>query len=170
MLSKTRKTIRETPEWQERPSQLINTSCMLGFAGIVLLITGLIYFIYNFEKNIHLVCIFSILYLFVLVFALYTILDTYCTIYILTSQRLRIKTGILNRYSEEIELYRVKDTSVYEPLFLRIFSKGNLELVTSDRTSPELTLRGVNAPRLLNDRIRVLVEQCRTDKGVREID
>lgn len=93
-----------------------------------------------------------------------------CTSYVLTSERLRINTGVFSRRSEELELYRVKDLTVEQPFFQRLFGLGRLILHTSDRTNPTLVLPAMRDVDRLRDTVRGRVEPLRAAKGVREID
>ncbi len=93
-----------------------------------------------------------------------------CTSYVLTSERLRITTGVFSRRSEELELYRVKDLTVEQPFLQRLFGLGRLVLHTSDRTNPTLVLPGMRDPEQLRDPVRGRVEPLRAAKGGREID
>lgn len=90
--------------------------------------------------------------------------------YELTPQRLRERTGILNRQTEELELYRVKDIAVEQPLSHRIFGRGRIVLQTSDRSSPVVVLNCIAMPRQVAQLLRDRIERCRVMKGVREID
>src|SRR5947209_5929571 len=47
-------------------------------------------------------------------------------VYEVTSERIRITRGMLTRRTDELELYRVKDTTLIEPLSLRLFSLGHI--------------------------------------------
>ncbi|HEB98930.1 MAG TPA: PH domain-containing protein [Thiotrichales bacterium] len=105
-----------------------------------------------------------------LLWALWTWLATRCNTYELTSQRLRVRHGVFNRDTEEVELYRVKDISVREPLVYRLAGRGTIVLDTSDRTTPVVALQAIPDPAALHDILRETVEQCRLAKGVREID
>src|SRR5262245_39566167 len=42
-------------------------------------------------------------------------------VYEVTNERLRLTTGILTRRTDELELYRVKDATLVEPLATRFF-------------------------------------------------
>ena len=90
--------------------------------------------------------------------------------YELTSQRFRSTSGILSRVTEEIELYRIKDTAMLLPLLPRLFRVGHVVLFTSDPSAPTLILEAVPSPRELRETIRTHVEQRRQDKGVRQVD
>ncbi|MEM7678085.1 MAG: PH domain-containing protein [Myxococcota bacterium] len=89
------------------------------------------------------------------------------TAYSLTSERLIVETGILSRSSEEIELYRVKDWSVMQPLLLRMFGHGHVRITSNDATAPELILMGISKPENLRDLVRTHVEASRDKKRVR---
>ncbi|CAM3744115.1 Bacterial membrane flanked domain protein [Vibrio aerogenes CECT 7868] len=90
--------------------------------------------------------------------------------YELTTERLRTRYGVLNRKTDEIELYRVRDYKYEQPFFLRLFSLGNIILETSDKSHPHLTLKAIPDGENLRETIRTHVERCRTDKKVREVD
>ncbi|RTL26897.1 MAG: PH domain-containing protein [Burkholderiales bacterium] len=105
-----------------------------------------------------------------LVMALWRIWQTSRHTYSLTSQRLRERVGVLNRDVEELELYRVKDLSVHQPLLQQVLGLGQVILITSDRSTPRVVLNAVPNPVGVADLIRRNVEACRVAKGVREID
>lgn len=92
------------------------------------------------------------------------------TQYELTSQRLKIRSGVINRKLDELELYRVRDYRLDQPLTLRVFSLGNIILQTSDKTTPVVTLRAIRDAEGVRESIRTHVEASRTAKHVREID
>ena len=92
--------------------------------------------------------------------------------YSLTDQRLREQTGIFSRNTEELELYRVKDISVQEPLLQRLFGRGRVTIATSDRSTPIVVLNAIPKPLAVADLLRSCVERSRVAKGVgvREIE
>jgi uncharacterized membrane protein YdbT with pleckstrin-like domain len=92
------------------------------------------------------------------------------TIYELTTERLKLRRGVLNKHMDEVELYRVRDYKLEQPLFLRLFGLGNITLRTSDRSHPVLSLRAIRNGEQLYEQIRNAVEQSRAKKGVRELD
>jgi uncharacterized membrane protein YdbT with pleckstrin-like domain len=89
---------------------------------------------------------------------------------VVTNERIRFTTGILSKRMEELELYRVKDTRLDEPLFLRLFGLGNIILATSDTTDPTLVIPGIPDARTLRENLRGCVEKMRDRKRVREVD
>ena len=97
-------------------------------------------------------------------------LKTRFTVYEVTDQRIKLKTGILNQEIDECELYRVRDYKVVKPFFQRIFGLGKIELVTSDRSNSNINLNGIKDPENLYNLIRDNVEKIRRKTGTREID
>jgi uncharacterized membrane protein YdbT with pleckstrin-like domain len=95
---------------------------------------------------------------------------TRSTLYVLSTQRLKIHKGILNRQLEEIELYRVKDYVLEQPLFLRMLGLGNVTLVSSDVTTPRVALRAIPDVATVREQIRSAVQSERDRKRVRELD
>lgn len=90
--------------------------------------------------------------------------------YELTTERLRLREGVLNRLLNEVELYRVRDYRLEQPLFLRLFSLGNIIIRTTDATHPIVTLRAIRDPEGVLELVRRHVEDCRARKSVRAID
>ena len=97
-------------------------------------------------------------------------LKTRFTVYEITDQRIKLKTGILNQEIDECELYRVRDYKVVKPFFQRIFGLGKIELVTSDRSNSNINLNGIKDPESLYNLIRDNVENIRRKTGTRELD
>ncbi|MDB5904640.1 MAG: hypothetical protein JWM26_3518 [Betaproteobacteria bacterium] len=90
--------------------------------------------------------------------------------YELTTERLKLRQGVLNRILDEIELYRVRDYRLEQPFFLRIFSLGNIMVRTTDTTHPLLVLRAVRDGENVLEALRRNVEECRAKKNVRALD
>ena len=88
-------------------------------------------------------------------------LKTRFTVYEITDQRIKLKTGILSQEIDECELYRVRDYKVVKPFFQRIFGLGKIELVTSDRSNSNISLNGIKDPEFLYNLIRDNVEKIR---------
>ena len=97
-------------------------------------------------------------------------IGTRCNRYEITSERVKITTGLLSRQTSEIELYRVRDYSVVEPFWLRLVGCGNIVLVTADRTTPHIVLRAIPHVAKLKDQIRMHTENMRQRRGVRELE
>jgi uncharacterized membrane protein YdbT with pleckstrin-like domain len=92
------------------------------------------------------------------------------TRYVLTTERLRITTGVLSTETEDIELRRVRDSSVARPFALRLVGLGDVRLRSADATAPQVTLHAVRDPDRLQETVRTLVEGLVRRHGVGEID
>ena len=90
--------------------------------------------------------------------------------YEITSERIKITKGILSKRTDELELYRVKDTSLIEPLALRMFGAGNILVITSDAGTPQLELKGIPGAKDIREKLRESVEECRVRKGARVME
>lgn len=86
---------------------------------------------------------------------------------VITTERVRITTGVFSKRTEELELYRVRDLTFVAPFRLRLFGCGNLILNTSDSSTPVVTLEGIPADTELRDGLRAAVERCRDRKRAR---
>jgi len=95
-----------------------------------------------------------------------------CIRYELTTQRFRVMYGVLSRRTNELELYRVKDTSLSQSLFQRVFGLASIHMVTSDATSRFVTIHSISAPQAkqLREQIRTITEELRDRKRIREVD
>lgn len=88
----------------------------------------------------------------------------------LTSERLLHERGVLSRSVDETELYRVRDVTAKQSFWQRVVGVGDVGLVTSDRTDPDMVLRSVKDHRAVMDLIRAHTETMRKVKRVRELD
>ncbi len=89
------------------------------------------------------------------------------TRYELTNQRLRIIRGLLGRNIEEIELVRVRDTSVKQNLTERALNIGDITVVSNDPRQPELVLHNVKDPMEVREMIRKAVLAEKERRGLR---
>ncbi|OYW15776.1 MAG: hypothetical protein B7Z50_00375 [Sphingomonadales bacterium 12-62-5] len=99
-------------------------------------------------------------------------LQNIATSYELTDQRLIIRTGIFNKKTDEIELYRVKDVTVAYSLINQWADIGAISITSSDPTTQggTLVLRDIPRARAIREELRTLVDQARQTRRVRELD
>jgi hypothetical protein len=81
--------------------------------------------------------------------------------YTVTSERLRILTGLVGRGHEDIELVRVKDVDWQQGVGDRIFGIGDVFLDTADATRPQAVLRNVQHPEVVHEILRRAVIEVR---------
>ena len=88
-------------------------------------------------------------------------------VYEVTSERIRVTDGLFTRRTDDLELYRVKDITLLEPVALRLFSVGHLEIATNDASTPLVRLEAIRGAKALREELRKCVEICRDKKRVR---
>lgn len=111
-----------------------------------------------------------VLFFWTIIVPLIYYLKTRTTIYELTDQIYKEKTGILSQKIEEVELYRVRDYTIEKPFLMRIFGLGNLTLITSDKTNPRVYMRAIKDVESVKDTFRKHVEETRKLTGTKEVD
>jgi uncharacterized membrane protein YdbT with pleckstrin-like domain len=91
--------------------------------------------------------------------------------YRVTTQRVVVESGILNKRLDQTDLYRIHDYVVERPLGQRIVGTGNLLLQTVDRSTPAVRLEGLATDVVaLYERLRKATEAEKRKRGVRVLD
>ncbi len=88
------------------------------------------------------------------------------TRYELTTQRVRLIRGLLGRNYHEIELVRVRDTSVTQHLGERALNVGDVTITSADPSHPEFTLHNVKDPMEVRELIRKATMQEQKRRGL----
>jgi hypothetical protein len=88
-----------------------------------------------------------------------------------TTRRVILESGILNKRLEQVDAYRIKDYVVDRPFGQRLLGTGNLILLTMDQTTPSVELRGLRTDVVaLYEKLRSAAEAERAKRGVRLLD
>jgi uncharacterized membrane protein YdbT with pleckstrin-like domain len=135
----------ETLIWEGSPSQWTNFGVYLACTVLCILIIPVFYAIWKW-------------------------IELRCFRYEITDQRIRFHRGVFSRRTDSIELYRIKDVTFVQPFLMRLVGIGNVELTTSDDTTPHLTLRGIPGAEALREKLLQATDRIRDRKGVREMD
>ncbi|ENU24868.1 hypothetical protein F993_00251 [Acinetobacter proteolyticus] len=130
----------ENVEWQGTPSQISNLAYFV--------VCGVLFFL-----------------VIPLLLILWRWLQTKYTKYELTSERLIMSKGVLNKTTNQLELYRVRDYRHEQPFFLRIFGLSNIVLISTDKTDKVLNLIAIRDGGDLITQIRSNVEGLRRSKS-----
>jgi membrane protein YdbS with pleckstrin-like domain len=157
---------QEHTVWEGRPSQVINLGAFLLWGSVVL--ASAVLGLWFWDSGYAALAVIPILV--ALFMMLWKYLDVRVRRIELTTERLRTYRGILSKQIDELEIYRIKDSRVQQPLFLRLFGLGTVELETSDRSNPQVRLHAISDPRELREALRKYVEIQRDRKRVREVD
>lgn len=138
------------------PSQILN---LKAFVFSILAMAAIIAAaIYTKENLVYALLVIPVVY------ALWKYLSLNSIKLKLTDQRIIVCEGILNKTTNETELYRVRDSSIEEPFFYRIFGCGNVNIFTTDEADSKLHFKGYPKPHWLKDQIRNYSEACRQKK------
>lgn len=92
------------------------------------------------------------------------------TSFSISTQRIKLESGVLSKVYDQVELYRVKDAILTRSLIQRMLGLGTIKMITSDPTQPELTFPSITDPDHVRELIRQHVERMRRLRGVRELD
>ena len=88
------------------------------------------------------------------------------TKYTLEKEKLLIRTGMLSIREEEIQLYRITDITLLESLWQRIFKMGTIHCCSSDRTTPEFSIKNIKNPSAIKELLSKQIEDVRDKKGI----
>jgi len=120
--------------------------------------------------GVYLLCCLFCWLIVPIFFALAYYLQTRCKVFELTTQRLKITSGVFTKVTETLELYRVKDIETRQPFFSQLVGIENVQMNTSDASSPLVLIEAVPSSVGFADKLRNQVEIIRQQKRVREID
>jgi membrane protein YdbS with pleckstrin-like domain len=152
----------ESPIWTGSPSQWLNAgwfiACLVG-VGVLITVAAL--------TAQPFVSAFAII---PVIAAIVQYLKVRSTRIDVTTERITTTVGIFTRRKWDMELYRVKDTMLHEPFLLRLVRRANIQIISSDRSSPSVTLPALPNAEWLRQQIRANVERLRLKRGVREMD
>src|ERR1051326_3345313 len=87
-------------------------------------------------------------------FALARYLQTKCKVFELTTQRFKITHGVFSKTTETLELYRVKDIETRQPFLSRLVGIENVQMTTSDASSPLVLVDAVPSSVRFADKLR----------------
>jgi len=152
--------VSEDVIWKGGPSQILNLRTFL----IAFVLIAAIGFGGTFYPLVWALAVLP------LAWAVWRFLVVRCQVYELTTERLRLYEGVFNQEIGEVELYRVKDTNVFRPFWLRLFKMANIVADTSDRTHPSVNMMAVKDGLNVRELLRKQVETLRDKKRVREVD
>jgi membrane protein YdbS with pleckstrin-like domain len=83
--------------------------------------------------------------------------------YRLTNQRFFHQKGILRRQTDRIEVIDMDDITWQQGLIERMLGVGTIRITSSDRTDPELVIRGIDDVQ----RVAAAIDKARRDERVR---
>ncbi|HEX4140538.1 MAG TPA: PH domain-containing protein [Candidatus Methylacidiphilales bacterium] len=154
--------------WRGHPSQILNLHVYL-FWGVILaavLIAALIFA----DNAWWALAIFAVVAVVAFGQSTWAFFHLRMIEYIITTQRVRVISGLFSKEVQEIELFRVKDTAARQAFLLRLFGLGTITVLSGDEKQPRLVLDGVPRAIEMRERLRQEVLTLRQRFGVRELD
>ncbi|USN99738.1 MAG: PH domain-containing protein [Phycisphaeraceae bacterium] len=149
--------------WSGSPSQWVNAH---WFALCVVLLP-ILFIVASFYWGVWWLFLISVV---PLAFYGYRWLRVSSTKFTLTTERLKWQWGILGRQTEEVELYRVRDTGFVQPLIQRVVGLGTIEVTSTDERTPQIVLPAIKNAAQVREYFRETTERMRQIRGVRDID
>lgn len=92
------------------------------------------------------------------------------TKFVITDETIDMQKGIFFIQKDFLEIYRIKDYRIEASFWLRLFHLSNFIIYSSDKTHPQLEIKGIKEADEFYHCLREKVENERRKKGVREID
>ncbi len=89
--------------------------------------------------------------------------------YVITSEQLIYKHGVLFHTSDYMELYRIVDYQENRTPMQQICGLKRISLLSGDRSLPRLTMTGIRSSSTILEEIRARVEYNKKRRGIYEI-
>jgi uncharacterized membrane protein YdbT with pleckstrin-like domain len=158
--------------WRGHPSQVLNLSIYLFWTAILIIVAAAVVALVVAEECSQEwgLIIVGVVALPALIQGIVAWLHLRAIEYVVSTQRVRIVSGIFSKDIQEIELFRVKDTMVHQSFFLRLFGLGTITILSGDERQPRLILSGIPRAIELREKLRQEVMTLRQRFGVRELD
>jgi membrane protein YdbS with pleckstrin-like domain len=155
--------------WRGHPSQVLNLSIYI-FWVIVLIVAAVVCVFCFGDSQFWSLVIFGVVAFIALVQIAIAYIHLRTIEYVITTQRIRVISGIFSKDIQEIELFRVKDTMARQSFFQRLFGLGTITIISGDANHPHIVLSGIPEAIELRERLRQEVMTLRQRFGVREVD
>jgi membrane protein YdbS with pleckstrin-like domain len=156
--------------WRGHPSQVLNAGIYFFWIAVLIVTLAIAFFIIMPDSTFWAVAITGGIVLIGAINSAVAYFHLRAIQYVVTTQRVRIVSGLFSKNIQEIELFRVKDTMAQQSFFLRLFGLGTITVLSGDEKQPRLVLSGVPGAIELRERLRQEVMTLRQRFGVREVD
>lgn len=92
------------------------------------------------------------------------------TRYTLYSDRLLVDRGIITFRQEEVRLYKIRDVTLRQTIFQRLFGVGTIRLDTMDVSGPRILLQDIKNPQAVRKMLSDTAEWERQRNGIHYVD
>lgn len=90
--------------------------------------------------------------------------------YRISNYRIDYECGIFSKNIDTLELWHVDDVSFHQSLSDRLLNVGTITVMSGDKTTPQLKLRGLPDPRPLFNSLKQQVISVKRQRGVIKMD
>lgn len=141
--------------WRGSPSWLLllGKFIWLAIAAIALPVAMLYYPPYWQGREIAWIVV-AVIIVWRLIAALMAYARIRSILYTVTSQRVIIESGLVEKNVEDIDLRYIDETHFRQRIVERLLGIGSVTIVSSDKVAPQYVLRGIPNPRNLRELIR----------------
>lgn len=155
--------------WKGHPSPAHAAPALLKalVASIIALAIAIAVLSFTSLSTLVVLLTLSGLELVLLLFVLWHLLKLQFITYEVTTERIRVTSGVLTSVTEATELYRVLDYMIVQSILQRLLKVATIRLIVVDKIGAQLDLHSVPNAQGLVDEIRANVERLRLEKGVR---
>jgi membrane protein YdbS with pleckstrin-like domain len=91
-------------------------------------------------------------------------------VYRVTTERVEIERGWIGKSIENLDMFRVLDVRLSIGLFDRLVGMGNVNVISSDKTTPNVTIRGLPNARYVYDRLKREAVHADRRRGVLHVE
>lgn len=90
--------------------------------------------------------------------------------YKLTGRTIDFESGVFSKRIETVQLWRVQDIDFQQSFMDRVFGVANIHITTTDRSTPEIDLRGLPASREVFERLKDAADLARQQRVLGVVD
>lgn len=90
--------------------------------------------------------------------------------YRISNYRIDYERGLFSKAIDSMELWHVDDLKYHQSFLARLFGVGTITILSNDKTTPELSLRGLPNPRPLFDSLKQRIIAVKRQRGVIKMD
>jgi membrane protein YdbS with pleckstrin-like domain len=90
--------------------------------------------------------------------------------YKLTGRTIDLESGVFSKRIETVQLWRVQDIDFQQSFMDRIFGVANIHITTTDRSTPEIDLRGLPASRQVFEGLKDAADLARQQRVLGVVD
>jgi membrane protein YdbS with pleckstrin-like domain len=84
--------------------------------------------------------------------------------YKLTGRTIDLESGVFSRHIDTVQLWRVQDIDFRQGFIDRLFGIATIHITTTDRSTPELDMRGLPASREVFERLKDAADLARQQR------